>query len=131
MVSRGPTGLLGLAMLVVCMVFAVKQNLDRSKAETWPTVQGTIASVRLHDTRQRRHDQIGNTQFIRTDVTYHVSLSYDYEVEGRRYSGNRLAFDIKGSSLDYVQHEMAKYGQGTPVTVHYNPADPADSMVMR
>lgn len=127
---RNPGRLLGLVVLVLMAGFVVKQNTDRRHAAAWPTAPGSIVSARLDDSRYRRHDQVGDTHFVRSEVRYTIALTYDYEVGGQHFTGSRLGFDTGTRSLDSARRELARFDKGTPVTVHYNPADPAESMVL-
>ncbi len=87
-------------------------------SRSWPTVPGVL--------EQRSIDQRSTLR----GNTYAISLSYSYEVGGRKYHGDRLAFAPSrldaGALLDGL---LAKYPPNAAVTVHYNPIDPEDSVL--
>ena len=87
-------------------------------SRTWPTVPGVL----LQRTTEKRVSRSG--------VSYIVSLKYAYEVGGRKYEGEQLAFAPQridsGGLLDSL---LLKYVVNAAVTVHYNPADPPDAVL--
>jgi hypothetical protein len=87
-------------------------------SRSWPTVPGVLEERKADERVTPRSD------------SYAISLSYSYEVGGRKYRGDRLAF--APSRLDagaLVDGLLDKYRANAAVTVHYNPADPQDSVL--
>ena|SRR2546421_3002460 len=64
--------------------------------------------------------------------SYELRVAYTYEVAGREWHGNRVAFGHEpfGSYGD-VQPRMERYVEGTEVTVYYDPADPSQAVLER
>ena len=62
---------------------------------------------------------------------YRPQVIYSYEVQGRRLEGRRLRFGsephTRAKSL--AQENVAKYQEGSNVTVHYDPARPSKSVL--
>lgn len=91
-------------------------SLKSRIASNWPIVPGEIKSCEIKKT---------------TDVdgdTYRVLVSYSYEVFGRQYHGDRIAFGYCGSNK-YAEHSSLydKLSMTRKVAVRYNPSNPAES----
>jgi hypothetical protein len=85
-------------------------------ASNWPTVSGEIKSCEIKKT---------------TDVdgdTYRVLVSYSYEVFGRQYQGDRIAFGYSGTN-SHAEHASLydKLSMARKVAVRFNPSNPAES----
>ncbi|RYZ36613.1 MAG: DUF3592 domain-containing protein [Myxococcaceae bacterium] len=109
--------LMGLALLGigVALAFAGGRMIYRSTASrSWPTVQGTVVESRVETLRAKR------------SVSYRPEVSYRYEVNGTPYTSDTFAFDGHASGgLTEAQAVTRHYPTGAPVTLHYEPADPA------
>ena len=89
------------------------------KARSWPTVEGEIRTAKMMQTRRRK----GGT-------SYHPALRYVYELDGRRYNGERIRFgDPGGGSMDKAMKSLVRYAPETKVTVHYHPKDPETAVL--
>lgn len=88
------------------------------KASGWPSVLGTMNACEIKKT-----SDVDGT-------TYRVHVGYAYEVYGRPYQGDRIAFGYSGSNKRaehaalYDKLSMARY-----VGVRYDPSNPADSVL--
>jgi hypothetical protein len=102
----------GLGLLCYGIIVA-KQAIKASK---WPTVEGTIKSPSFHESSTEG------------GKTYEVVVEYDYSVEGKTYTGGRLAFGYGGSSNKQVHQAILDKLKGASlVTVRYNPQNHAIS----
>lgn len=88
------------------------------RSQTWPTVGGHITSSRM----TQQETQHGGE-------TYGVALTYDYQVGGTGYHGQRLSFGTMSASSGYAQQILARYPVGQMVTVHYAAGDPKNSVL--
>ena len=92
---------------------------DRENAaETWPSVIGKISASEVRVSRAgRRH---GTTQF--------PHVSYTYEVNGKAYHSSNI---MAGGEIGGVNVEstLARYPNGSEVTVYYNPQKPNDAVL--
>lgn len=117
----------GIAILGA-MVFPIaawafaRMRLDIALAQrsrSWPTVTGTLNAI---DLEERHVFRTGTRQVLRVD--------YSYDVGGTRYRGERFAYAprllIQGHDLEQIAQRYRPQG---PVTVHYNPAFPADAVL--
>lgn len=86
--------------------------------QSWPTTNGVITSSQIYES----HDDEGG-------VSYGLNATYDYTVDDRRYAGDRIKFVDYTSSRRYALDLQEKYARGTEVTVYYDPADPASSIL--
>jgi hypothetical protein len=62
---------------------------------------------------------------------YRPEVVYAYEVDGVRYSGSRDAMGGQTSSTfeSLARRTAARYPEGLPVDVRYNPDNPAESTI--
>jgi len=87
-------------------------------AEGWAETKGSIKSCELIE------DSSGD------DTTWSVKVAYDYSVDGRSFSGDRVAFGYAGSST-LAEHEAlhAKLSSASVVRVRYNPLKPEEAVL--
>lgn len=84
----------------------------------WPTTPGVLT------------DRTFDKRLTMYGITYKVSVNYSYDVAGRKYWGERLAFAAErldsGALLDAL---LTKYQPNTSVTVHYDPVQPEEAVL--
>jgi hypothetical protein len=110
---------------LVCFWLQLRNALRSANARSWPTASGTITRVDIQKLVTRDIDNYEN-------VTYKPILEYDFAAAGRLYKASRVRFGsgIYTSSLKWVSTRyLRQFQAGMPVTVHYNPADPGDSVL--
>ena len=108
---------------VFFIVLAVlRSRKAKMAAENWPTVAGGVLSseVIIH----RSHSSRGYTT-----VNYMPKVSYEYQVNGQKYLGDGIGFGTATFGKKKADEIAAKYPQGAPVTVHYDPANPAKAVL--
>jgi hypothetical protein len=94
---------------VLLALLAVWQDI---RARSWPAVPGII-----------RHAEVESPVRSPTLTSHHARILYDYEVAGRRYSSDRLAFSRRGSRRA-ADADRARYPPGKLVHVRYDPKRP-------
>jgi hypothetical protein len=111
----GGVGLAILGYAFILIVMAVR-------ASAWPVTRGRIVSAGV--------DRISSLDADSTD-RFKPSITYAYEVNGRRYGGGRVTVAIPfGSNVSWLSRRtLAKYPVGTDVDVHYNPKNPRESVL--
>lgn len=114
-------GLFVVAGLASFFFITVRPTYRSMQAARWPTTQGTVISSRL-----------GESSSDKGGRTYRVDIRYRYDVAGHTYESNQ--YDGTGTSTysgwrDQKQAAVAAHRPGKPVTVYYDPADPADAML--
>src|SRR5262245_8606822 len=84
----------------------------------WLVTSGTLTSCELTE----NSDGDG--------TTWQVKVTYDYSVDGRSYSGDRVAFGYSGSST-HAEHQAlhAKLSQAAVVNVRYNPSKHSEAVL--
>jgi hypothetical protein len=84
-------------------------------------VPGKILSSRAESRRELAHTGGGTTVTVWSPL-----VEYGYQVGTRSYHGSRVAFgpEVAGGR-DLAEAVVARYPEGSAVTVHYDPANPA------
>ena len=63
-------------------------------------------------------------------VLWKLALSYSYRVSENSYRGDTVQFGARYvSSKELIQAQAKKYPPGAAITVHYDPDDPATSVI--
>ncbi len=93
-------------------------------SESWPTVEGviTFAEVRVHQPSVRDRRELG------LKTRYTPRITYRYQVDGKTYENHvigRYGYTSKWAS----GISRGQYAVGKPVTVYYNPENPAESVL--
>ncbi len=101
----------------------------RKKAETsqgWPHTLGQVVNAEVK--RTANTDDDGHITYA-----YHPEVEYTYEAAGQVYSSRRLMFGAvqAANTPKKAQQTLARYPLGAQVTVYYDPAKPADSVLER
>ncbi len=98
-------------------------------AQAWPSVTGVVLSAQV-DT-QTSWDSTSGAE----STSFRPSITYEYEVNGQRYRGDRLrasdAFYTAGMLPGSAQAVVDRYRPGAPVTVYYNSQNPNESVLER
>jgi len=98
------------------MGYGVYQLDQASKTTQWPAVRGEVLESKL---RSQRSDN--------TD-TWACYVTYAYDVEGRYYEGDRIAYGYNGTNNRRMHANLQKKLSRSPyVRVYYNPHDPRES----
>jgi hypothetical protein len=97
-----------LIMAPLFVVVGIRNHLLGQQSAGWPTAEGTFTGLK-HITPKNRY-----------------LVFYAYEVAGVRHENSRVNFqDDKASKREYVRSRK----EGERVAVHYNPADPGQSVL--
>lgn len=84
----------------------------------WPNTQGSIISS--HIDKQSRRDSNH-----RTRTYYYPKVQYQYQVEGKHYTCNRIEFGGEsGGKRSRAKKVVDSYPSGKKVKVYYHPQDP-------
>ena len=94
-------------------------NIKSAKeSETWPTVNGVIFKSKVKSSTSD-----GST-------TYGADISYDYQVNGQAYKGDKVTFgDVSTSSSSRAEKIVDRYPVGKIIGVFYNPNKPETSVL--
>ncbi len=117
------TACLGFALFAALIIFGIQRNMARM--QRWPTAPGRIEAADVRAFTVYDHDQ------HRRVTRHRPNIVYGYEVGGVRYMGTQVGSAARVSSNlpALIRPRDAVYAPGRAVEVHYNPANPADSIV--
>ena len=125
--QSGPiTGLVIGGLLLVGGFFLAyrigKPIRDRAVASVaWPTAEGRITGSRVERVKNGGDGK----------ATYTADITYDYALDGRSFEGDRVWFgdDYSASDASAFRAAVDRYPVGQAVQVHYDPAEPAESVL--
>ncbi len=104
-------------VLIAGGVFAwTRASAENSTRGSWPSVEGKVTSAAI------RSEMEGSGNDKHRVTTF--KIEYSYTVDGKAHNGN-----IYSNSLTHFPALQAKYANGGPVTVFYNPANPGHNDV--
>ena len=100
---------------------------DGWQMQSWSSVNGRLTHARLIVNESNDPDEA---------TTYRASGRYTYQVLGSGYRHDRVAINSGSDNIGDFQQRLGSwlknhYQQNQPVTVFYNPADPADAVLNR
>ena len=103
-------------------------------SSNWPKVEGTILESKVtfttrterreYDTSRRDQDE------YKTIDTFYPTVTYEYELKGRKYEGTRIISCDSGMTSDKASSETKKFPAGAKTTVYYTPKDPSWSVLV-
>lgn len=111
----------------VFMAILVTRANNASKASNWPSAQGQV--LEGLDICEKRLPGSGSS--YRSAVEY--DILYEYAVDGKTHQSERFSFHpdemLLGFRTGYVRDLQERFAVGKPITVRYDPLDPARSVV--
>lgn len=120
--TMGNIALIALPMVVMVAAMIVNAMLKVRRASSWSQAPGRIIRSQMAVRRPPEGNEIGTVVNV-------PAVTYSFSVGGVTYQGTRVSLgDISGR---YAQEALARYPAGRNVTVHYDPADPSDSVLER
>ena len=99
-------------------VRGIQVLMKQHAAESYPSVQGRmlVSEVQTYTGSKGR-------------IHYRAALQYVYAVNGQNYCGSRYRYGGYLSDEDAASALVAAHREGAAVTVYYNPANPADTVL--
>lgn len=110
--------LIWIVVAVLILAHAARTWNRGEQSRGWPTAPGVVVRSEL----VHRQDPDGG----RTSA---AEVRYRYTVGGTAYVGDRIAFGGGLTNLERMNAELDRYLVGTKVTVRYDAADPAMSVL--
>lgn len=109
------------SLAVLLLGFGAWRYSETSATNSWPSVQGTIDSSTITTIQGGRRNNSPPKN------TYRVDFTYEYRVGAAAHSGSHsgLVHLTQGSA----EQELARRRVGQAIKVHYNPRDPAESVL--
>jgi uncharacterized protein DUF3592 len=113
----------GVGIYALYQVYRGRKQADESAS--WQSTHGTVTGSSLG--QSTNYSDSGPT------VSYFPIVRYSYSVVGQPYTGERIAFGLGESSSRSAkaQKMLDGYPVGRPVTVYYDPANPAQAVLER
>jgi hypothetical protein len=99
-------------------VQGVEALMRQHAAESFPSTQGTVL-----------HSRVTTTRGSKGSIHYHVSIVYQYVVDGETYVGGRYRYDGHPGNEGVVNAVVGSHPAGSAVDVYYNPMDPRDTVL--
>jgi hypothetical protein len=132
--SSSTIGELGLVLFVLGLFGTVTAWLDWRKgvrSSSWPAVPGKI--IHSHTKKVKGGgSSIGQSNAPKL-TSYRPLIIYSYEVSGLKLEGRRIQFGSEPhtQARSKVEESVSEYPAGSTVTVYYDPAKPAESVLKR
>ncbi|MBC8289286.1 MAG: DUF3592 domain-containing protein, partial [Planctomycetes bacterium] len=104
------------------LVTGTGEAIKSSSTTGWPTVEGEVVVSRVI---RRANPGSGNQGSDST--SYEPVIVYEYEIDGTRHSSSQLA---TYRVANYTAKTIDQQFPAGPVTVHYNPDDSADAVLL-
>jgi hypothetical protein len=120
------SGGFGLAILAL----VVSSLREAAAMRRWPVATGRVLSSKVE--AYKADAGAGNFGGPRGRLTlYRPVVTYEYEVDGRRFQGQRIAQSpgINRGVPDDAQTVVARYSGGRTIDVHYNPVRPSECVL--
>lgn len=121
-----------IATLITAVAVSIKRRVHVSR--NWPVVQGIVISSSVDTgfdyTSSRSGLFAGSTS--RKVPVYCANLKYAYSVASKEYVGSNITLDDDyrfACNREVAQHQVLLYTSGSLVAVHYDPSNPAHSVL--
>lgn len=127
LVCIGGIALLLAGLGVFLLFFSQKNKKKAGASQGWPSATGQITQAYVWQSTNTDTDGDSST-------FYYPHLEYTYTVMGQTYTGKRVAF---GAETGYGNDAQASAklsrfpAAGSPVTVYYDPQNPAEAVLER
>jgi hypothetical protein len=96
------------------------------KRAAWPTVTGTLLSTEVIEHRRSVSGKHGS----RKSVSYEPIVKYSYSVDGKNYSGKRIAADSESMiSRRAAEKRIGRFSSAAEISVYYDPKDPKQAVL--
>ena len=113
--------LLGAVCAFTFWAFVVREVevlMRQHLAESFPSIQGEVLSSR-----------VTTTTGSKGSIHYHVSIVYQYVVDGQTYVARRYRYDGHPDNENAANAIVQEHPAGSKVAVFYNPRDPRDTVL--
>ena len=110
------------------IIFGINFLREGWASRNWPIAEGEVQAVKV----LRDISGSGSTKTVR----HYIAITYDYEVKGISYSGDRYSLgDGSSASKKFKERreviaEKNKYPLGSAIDVYYRPTNP-DSAILK
>jgi hypothetical protein len=117
-------GVIGILAGFATLLFGFATLAKIKATSAWPSVDGVVVAsgtiVHVHTDSEHRLDETR---------MHEPTVRYEYEVDGRKYSGDRITLARVARTGDFAAAMLARYPVGEGVRVHYDPKDPKSAVL--
>lgn len=119
-----------LATPVICFMLAARARAKAARAQSWPSVQGTVTAVSVAGHRSGSKRAWSSSATRSRNAYFVPHIAYRFSVMGREFTGKRLRFGpVSSRNEDEAAAMVAGYQVDGPIVVHHDPQNPADNVV--
>lgn len=105
---------------VILSIVGMLRLVKATASVDWPATQGIVVASSVK--YKKSGDGGGGT--------YHAVVIYDFNVDGKVFSGNRVAYGDYGSGDNtHARRIVQRYPQGRSVPVYYEPGNPGECLL--
>ena len=109
-------GVIAIAIGVVLYVSQFRQGLRATASKRWPVSSGTVIASALEKSPDGRW-------------RYRAAVRYRYRVGSKEYESGRIFWGGNEGSQKHMASVIATYPQGSRLSVHYDPQNPAEAVI--
>lgn len=115
-----PFALIGLIVLGI----ALKNGFDYLQMKSWVPLKATVTSADL------------KTNYNDDSTTYEAVATYEYEIDGKKYLGDRVGLTSGADNIGSFQEDSAKILKShleskNPITIYVDPNNHSKSVIFR
>lgn len=99
-------------------------------ANSWSLESGCINEAEL-DCRSMSSRSRGIRGSRGSSNSYSPKVSYSFEVDGKKYHGDRIIFGNYYTKKEQALERLANYPKGKLISVYYDPSNPSDCTLDR
>lgn len=127
--ERAPFVALVGALGLFTFVIALAVQREAWATRDWQTAPGRIIGSEAEEYRA----WVSDSSNPRLRTFYRPTIVYLFSVNGRDYIGDRITFGGQAgwSASIFFRYRLARYPEGSQVTVYYNPANPSEAVLER
>jgi len=109
-------GAIAIAIGVALYVSQFRQGLRATASKRWPVSPGTVVASALQKSPDGRW-------------RYRAAVQYRYRAGGKEYQSDRIFWGGNEGRQKHIASVIAAYPQGSKVSVHYDPQNPAEAVL--
>ncbi|MEJ2040949.1 MAG: DUF3592 domain-containing protein [Desulfosarcinaceae bacterium] len=96
---------------------------EAGESENWPSTSGVIVVSTVSQSREY------DSSRKKTKTVYRANIDYTYQVEGRKFHGDKISFGGKSTKRKSAYRLTSKYPKNKAVDVYFKPGEPENSVL--
>ena len=109
-------GVIAIVIGAALYVAQFRQGLRANASKRWPVSSGTVIASALEKSPDGRW-------------RYRAAVRYRYRAGGREYQSDRIFWGGNEGRQRHMASVIAAYPQGSKVSIHYDPQNPAEAVI--